>query len=61
MSLRNRLTDYFGIHHPIVLAPMSRFPEPEYGPVRAGSRHYEAYRRLLRRTVDEPFALLLPG
>jgi transcriptional regulator with XRE-family HTH domain len=46
---------------PIVLAPMARFPEPEYGPVRAGSRHYEAYRRLLRRTVDEPFALLLPG
>lgn len=24
MSLRNRLTDYFGIEHPIVLAPMAQ-------------------------------------
>jgi transcriptional regulator with XRE-family HTH domain len=44
---------------PLVLAPMKTVEAPEFGRIKAGHMCYAAYRGLLKRTVDEPFALFL--
>ena len=47
---------------PIVLSPMSRIGhEPQFGRIEAGSAVYPHYRLLLRRALEEPFALLITG
>ncbi|HEX5959288.1 MAG TPA: hypothetical protein VFY92_11635 [Hyphomicrobiaceae bacterium] len=44
---------------PIVLAPLKRLGQAEFGRIGAGHGAYPPYRALLKRTLDEPFALLL--
>ena len=46
---------------PIVLSPQGRIAKAEYGRIGPGHPCFSDYRKLLRRTIDEPFALLLPG
>ncbi len=46
---------------PIVFMPMKAVPDPEFGRIKSGQPCYAPYRRLLKRTVDEPFALFLTG
>lgn len=47
---------------PIVLTPLRKLEaEPQFGRVEAGSAAYPHYRQLLRRALDEPFALLIGG
>jgi hypothetical protein len=36
-------------------------PNPTFGRVSPGDANYPIYRTHLRRTIDEPFALFLPG
>lgn len=45
---------------PVAMAPLARIAKPAWGRIAAGHASYGEYRRLLRRTVDEPFAMLLP-
>lgn len=42
---------------PIVFVPLSRAGTIQYGQIRSGSSLYGSYRKLLKRTVDEPFAI----
>ncbi|NJM30251.1 MAG: helix-turn-helix transcriptional regulator [Rhizobiales bacterium] len=46
---------------PIVLAPLKTIESPEFGLIKPGRPCYASYRRLLKRTVEEPFALFLTG
>jgi transcriptional regulator with XRE-family HTH domain len=46
---------------PIALVPMRRLSDVQFGRIAVGHLCYEAYRRYLKRTVEEPFALFLPG
>lgn len=46
---------------PIAMAPLARIAKPTWGRIAAGHTSYGDYKRLLRRTVDEPFAMLLPA
>jgi transcriptional regulator with XRE-family HTH domain len=46
---------------PIVLMPFKTVPNPEFGQIKPRSVCYPAYKKVLKRTVDEPFALLLTG
>lgn len=46
---------------PIVLVPIKTMRELEFGRVTAGHACYDAYRKQLKRTVEEPFVLFLPG
>lgn len=46
---------------PIVLTPETRVARPAYGRIAPGHACFGEYRKLLRRTVEEPFAMLLPG
>ena len=45
---------------PIAYVPLSGQTNVEFGRIAAGHPCYERYRRYLKRTVEEPFALLLP-
>jgi hypothetical protein len=45
---------------PIALVPMGAMAEPQFGRIGAGHACYPAYRKYLKRTVEEPFALFLP-
>ncbi|WP_088345609.1 MULTISPECIES: helix-turn-helix transcriptional regulator [Rhodomicrobium] len=44
---------------PIVLTPLKAMPSAEFGRIKPGQPCYAPYRGLLRRTVEEPFALFL--
>ncbi|MEJ2118238.1 MAG: transcriptional regulator, partial [Alphaproteobacteria bacterium] len=44
---------------PIVLASLKEFPKAEFGRISTGHACHAQYRTLLRRTVEEPFALFL--
>lgn len=44
---------------PIVLAPLKAVASAEFGRIKPGQPCYTAYRALMRRTVEEPFALFL--
>jgi transcriptional regulator with XRE-family HTH domain len=45
---------------PIVYVPLSGQANAEFGRIAAGHPCYDRYRRYLKRTVEEPFALFLP-
>jgi hypothetical protein len=44
-----------------VFLPIKNIPAPSLGRVSSDDANYAVYREHLRRTTDEPFALLLPG
>ena len=44
---------------PVAYAPLSALPNAEFGRVATGHARYQQYRKLLKRTIDEPFALFL--
>ena len=46
---------------PIAYVPIKMIPDPSFGRVSSENANYALYRRHLRRTVDEPFAMFLPG
>jgi transcriptional regulator with XRE-family HTH domain len=46
---------------PIALLPVKNVANPSLGRVLSDDPNYALYREHLRRTVDEPFAILLPG
>jgi transcriptional regulator with XRE-family HTH domain len=46
---------------PVAFVPLARVPDIAFGRIADGHPCYPAYRAHLRRTVDEPFALFLPG
>jgi len=48
---------------PIAMVPIKKVnvAQVEFGRVASGQACYETYRGYLRRTVEEPFALFLPG
>jgi transcriptional regulator with XRE-family HTH domain len=45
---------------PIAFVPVDAMPV-EFGRIATGHPCHEAYRKVLRRTIEEPFALLLPA
>jgi transcriptional regulator with XRE-family HTH domain len=45
---------------PIAYLPLAGHPNAEFGRIAAGHPCYERYRKHLKRTVEEPFALFLP-
>lgn len=46
---------------PIAYVPVKNIPGPTVGRISAGDVNYAVYREHLRRTIDEPFAMFLPG
>ena len=46
---------------PIALIPLRGLKEVHFGRVGESDSCYAMYRQYLKKTVDEPFALLLPG
>jgi len=46
---------------PIAYLPVKMMPNPTFGRISSDNAHYSAYRTHLRRTLDEPFAMFLPG
>ena len=46
---------------PIAFVPLRAMPDAEFGRVSAQDAKYKVYRQYLKRTVEEPFALFLPG
>jgi transcriptional regulator with XRE-family HTH domain len=45
----------------IVFIPLETLTDIQFGRIGTGHPCHERYRRYLRRTIDEPFALFLPG
>jgi transcriptional regulator with XRE-family HTH domain len=46
---------------PIAMIPLAGLKEVQFGRVAPKDACYETYRQYLKRTVDEPFAVFLPG
>lgn len=46
---------------PIAFLPIRKIANPTVGRVSPGEENYATYREHLRRTIDEPFAIFLPG
>jgi len=46
---------------PIAYLPIKLVPGPTLGRISPNDANYAAYRQHLRRTIDEPFAMFLPG
>jgi transcriptional regulator with XRE-family HTH domain len=46
---------------PIALVPLGIIRNPTFGRISADGENFAVYRAHLRRTIDEPFALFLPG
>jgi len=46
---------------PIAYLPIKMIPNPSFGRISSDNANYAAYREQLRRTIDEPFAMFLPG
>jgi transcriptional regulator with XRE-family HTH domain len=46
---------------PIAYVPVKNIPGPTVGRISSGDVNYALYREHLRRTIDEPFAMFLPG
>jgi len=46
---------------PIAFLPVKNVSKPSLGRVSADDANYALYREHLRRTIDEPFAIFLPG
>ena len=45
----------------IAYLPIRMIPSPTLGRISSGDVNYAVYREHLRRTIDEPFAMFLPG
>jgi hypothetical protein len=45
---------------PVAMVPVSAAKEIQFGQIRVGDRCYERYRRYLKRTLDDQFAVFLP-
>ena len=46
---------------PIAYVPIKMVPNPSFGRISSDNANYALYRERLRRTIDEPFAMFLPG
>jgi transcriptional regulator with XRE-family HTH domain len=46
---------------PIAFLPAKTIPSPTVGRILSDDANYTVYREHLRRTIDEPFAMFLPG
>ena len=46
---------------PIAYVPIKAIPSPSFGRISSDNANYAVYREHLRRTIDEPFAMFLPG
>jgi hypothetical protein len=46
---------------PIAYLPVATAPNPTFGRISPNNAHFGQYRRHLRRTTEEPFAMFLPG
>ena len=46
---------------PIAYLPIKMIPNPSFGRISSDNANYAAYREHLRRTIEEPFAMFLPG
>jgi transcriptional regulator with XRE-family HTH domain len=46
---------------PIAYLPIKKIPNPTFGRISSDNANYPVYRAHLRRAVDEPFAMFLPG
>jgi transcriptional regulator with XRE-family HTH domain len=46
---------------PIAFLPVRNIPSPTVGRILPDDANYKVYREHLRRTIDEPFAMFLPG
>jgi hypothetical protein len=46
---------------PIAYLPVKLVPSPTLGRISPDDTNYALYRQHLRRTIDEPFAMFLPG
>ena len=46
---------------PIACVPIGMIESPSFGRISPDNANYVRYRGHLRRTVDEPFAMFLPG
>src|SRR5439155_25561096 len=46
---------------PIAFLPIKMIPNPSLGRISSGDANYAIYREHLRKTIDEPFAMFLPG
>ena len=46
---------------PIAYVPVKMLPNPTFGRISSDNANYATYRAHLRRTIDEPFAMFLPG
>jgi transcriptional regulator with XRE-family HTH domain len=46
---------------PIAYVPIKMIPNPTFGRISSDNANYSAYRAHLRRTIDEPFAMFVPG
>jgi transcriptional regulator with XRE-family HTH domain len=46
---------------PIAFVPLQAVPNPSFGRVNASDPNHALYRKHLKRTIDEPFAMFLPG
>jgi transcriptional regulator with XRE-family HTH domain len=46
---------------PIAFVPLRAMPDAVFGRISPKDAKYEVYRRTIRRTIEEPFALFLPG
>jgi hypothetical protein len=44
---------------PVALIPLKKLAQVHFGRIHAGHSAHAQYRALLRRTLDEPFALFL--
>jgi transcriptional regulator with XRE-family HTH domain len=54
-----RGSELMPVSTPIAFVPLGAFAKPEFGRIPVGHACYPGYRQLLRRTVEEPFALFL--
>ena len=55
-----RGTELIPVAAPIAYVPAAAFGNPECGRIEPTHPRYAEYRKLLKRTVEEPFALFLP-
>lgn len=46
---------------PIAYVPVKMIESPSFGRISSDNANYPAYRAYLRRTIEEPFAMFLPG
>jgi hypothetical protein len=46
---------------PIAYVPIKMIPNPTFGRISPDNANYSAYRGHLRRTIEEPFAMFVPG